>query len=218
MSTSEVGRPRRRRRAFVAGTVALLLGVSTAVGVGLSGITGGGTTGVGGSDVGGSGADGSGQAPGASPSPTGALAASTLVPVIPDPLTVDAVKAETTRVADLMVGFIDSGEGGIGNLLNDDAAEEIVPANGAAASVFGVLRTLTLDPSVDAAQQAESLRSALVAGGWIERKISNTQTGYVAVLSSSAEPSEAWFLQLGADLSVPGESVIALQLLSPNLP
>lgn len=213
MSTPDVGRPRRRRRAVVAGTVALLLGVSTAVGVGLGGITGGGTSG-----VGGPGGAGSGGAPAASPSPTGELAASTLVPVIPDPFTVEAVKAETTRVADLMVGFVDSGKGGVGNLLNDDAAEEVVPANGDAASVFGVLRTLTLDPSVDAAAQAESLRSALVVGGWIERNISDTEAGYVAVLSSSAEPSEAWFLQLGADLSVPGESVIALQLLSPNLP
>lgn len=198
------GRPRRRRRVVIAATVALLLGLSTAIGVGVSGITAPG--------------DSSAPAPAASPSPTGELAASTLVPVSPDPYTVEAVGAETTRVADLMVGFIDAGEGGLGNLLNDDAVAQVVPAGGGAASYYGVIRTLTLDPSVDATAQATSLQSALVAGGWILRDVSDAGSASVATLSSSAEPVESWFLQIGVDRSVPGESVISLQLASPDLP
>ncbi|MEY2850018.1 MAG: hypothetical protein RI885_2685 [Actinomycetota bacterium] len=187
----------------------LAVGLSTAIGVALSGITAPG-----------------GRAPGvsayasasASASPSGELAASTLVPVYPEPFTVEAVSAETIRVADLMVGFVDASEGGASTVLNDDVFEQVVPAEGEAASYFGVLHTLTLEPSIDSAAQAESLQSALEAGGWIVRTVSDTGAAYSAVLSSSPDPEKSWFLQIGADLSVPGQSVVALQLASPSLP
>ena len=159
-----------------------------------------------------------GPAPSESPAPSQGARDSPLLPVYPDPFTAETVAAESNRVGDLLVGFVDASESGAPNVVNDDAIAQVVPADESGGSYFGVLHTLTLDPSVDATTQVEALRSALVDGGWSEQEVTDTPAQYLLAFTSDPDTPRSWFLVVGADRSEPEQSVVSIQLASPDLP
>lgn len=144
-------------------------------------------------------------------------AASALLPVAPEPYTVEAVTAESARVGDLLAGFVDTGPSGESYVINDDEIAQVVEPVGGEALYYGVLHTLTLDPTVDAAAQVEALQTALTEGGWVEREVTDTEQQYLVVLTGGTDAKRSWFLVVGADLSTAGESVVSIQLASPDL-
>ncbi len=156
--------------------------------------------------------------PSASPAPSPGADESPLLPRNPESFSVETVTAEANRVGDLLVDFVDASESGVPNVVNDDAIAQVVPADDTGASYFGVLHTLTLDASVDATTQVESLRTALVDGGWTEQDVTDTPEQYLVALTSDSDASGAWFLVIGADRAEPGQSVVSIQLASPDLP
>ncbi|MFP7833837.1 hypothetical protein [Marisediminicola sp. LYQ134] len=139
---------------------------------------------------------------------------SPLLPVFPDggePWTIVAAQSETERVADRVAGLV-----AIAGLLNDDlVSQEVEAATGG--TYWGVIHTLTLQPTVDSAGQAGDVVSALEGEGWLVEDVSDTDESYLAALSSGEDADRAWFLVVGADFSVPGQSVVTVQLASPLL-
>ncbi len=62
------------------------------------------------------------------------------------------------------------------------------------------------------------MEKLLVAAGW-KLEDHTTATGkYLAAMSSSTNPAEAWFLLLGGDSTVTKSPVVTVQLASPNIP
>ena len=113
------------------------------------------------------------------------------------------------RVADRVAGLV-----AIAGLLNDDIVSQEVAATNWQ-TYWGVIHTLTLQPTVDSSGQAKEVVQTLDDAGWIVEEVSDTPESYLAALSSSDDPATAAFLIVGADFSVPGQSVVTVQLASP---
>ena len=150
--------------------------------------------------------------PSASASPSAAVDPA-LVPVYPSEWTVDTAGAETTRIGAAIVASIDPQI-----IVNDDVYALPVPATADAAASFGVLHTITLTPTTDAAEQVEFIVEKLTGSGWSGRDASETGGVTLVALVSGAEPARAWFALVGADASVPGQSVVTVRVASPDLP
>ena len=169
------------------------------------------------------GALGSVQTPAPAPSSTASptvpdvKAAEAFLPVYPEGFDEASAEAESTRVIDLMVRFVDAAAEGESNVASVDVAGQVVPATDAAPAYYGALRTLALRSGVDAAAQAESLRSALEAGGWTVRDSTAQGTRTLIALTSDPDPSRAWFLVIDADTPTNGPPIVGLKLGSPPL-
>jgi len=135
-----------------------------------------------------------------------------LHPVFPDQFTAASAESETVRVADAVEALLDPSD----IVHVDDHAQE-VPAQEDSAAYYGVIRTITLSPTVDPMAKAKAIEIALKADGWIERTVADEDGSYFAALASVALSAESWFILVGGDTSVAGQSVITLQLASPGL-
>lgn len=151
-------------------------------------------------------------APTSSPG-TDSLEPSPLLPVYPGEYTTPNVQAETERIALRITGLV-----AVAGLLGEDPYSLEVENAESEGSYWGVLNTITLEPDVDAELQAASVAADLADAGWLLNDRAQSPTDYAVALSSGEDPERAWFLVLGADLSVPGESVVTVRLSSPPLP
>jgi hypothetical protein len=144
--------------------------------------------------------------------PPSASVAGPLTPVVPQPLTEASVSAETSRLADAIQALVDPAF-----VVNVDDHSQIVDKTDGTGRYFGVIRTLTLQPKTDAGAAATTIVTALQAAGWSTRKMPEEGKASVAALTSGPDPAAAWFAIVGADASVAGESVLSIQLASPDI-
>jgi len=138
---------------------------------------------------------------------------SPLLPVYPDEYTTPNVQAETERIAVRITGLV-----AVAGLLGQDTYSQELENTESEGSYWGVLNTITLEPDVEAEIQAASVAADLADAGWLLVDRADSPSDYAVALTSSDDPERAWFLVLGADLSVPGESVVTVRLSSPPLP
>lgn len=154
------------------------------------------------------------SAPAPAPAPEAtAPAAIEVVPVLPGQLTLDAMTAESTRIADAIQALIDPVL-----ILNVDDHSELIEASTGDGRYFGIIRTITLDPSADAVATATGMVATMHSSGWLDAETMEQSGMYVSRAVSSSNPASAWFAVIGGDASVPGESAISLQLASPDIP
>jgi hypothetical protein len=126
-------------------------------------------------------------------------------------------EAAAKKTTDDLAKQIDSLVAGT-DIVYIDNHEKLIPATSSSAATYGVIRTINVSPSLDPLQQAEAMEKLLVAAGW-KLEDSTSATGkYLAAMSSSADPSEAWFLLLGGDSTVAKQPVVTVQLASPDIP
>lgn len=147
------------------------------------------------------------------PAPSAPVGVSDIVPVTPEQLTAETAAAEGTRVADAIQALIDPAL-----IVNVDAQSEVVTKSTGVGRYFATIRAITLDPSTDAIGAATDIVTILHASGWIDAETRDGTEMYVSRAVSSTDPATAWFLSIGGDASVPGESAISLQLASPDIP
>lgn len=118
---------------------------------------------------------------------------------------------EATRLADALQALIDSD-----TIINVDDKSQLAPAQDDLPAYYVAFRTYTLDPSIDPLVLAETLTGVLEQSGWIKEQ-STTEGGiYVAALSGGTEDSP-WFMLVGGDATVDGQSVVTIQLASPDI-
>lgn len=152
----------------------------------------------------------------ADPSPTGPPASVTptvLTPVMPDELTDASAQAETTRIADAIQALVDPAL-----IVNVDDNSQLRDKTESDGRYFGILRTITLDPTSDAVSIATAMVASLEPSGWITLEISNKGGIFINAMTSGTDEASAWFVVVGADASVPGEAVLSIQLASPDIP
>lgn len=136
-----------------------------------------------------------------------------LLPVYPAEYMTENIQVETERVAGRITGLV-----AVAGLLGDDTYSQEIENTESEGTYWGVLNTITLDPTVRAEEQAALVATQLADAGWLLVDRAQAPTDYAVALTSSEDPERAWFLVLGADLSVPGESVVTVRLSSPPLP
>ncbi|MGO4690541.1 hypothetical protein [Glaciibacter sp. 2TAF33] len=155
----------------------------------------------------------SAPAPTSTTAPTASVAPAAVTPVVPDPLTEESITNESTRLAEAIRALIDSAV-----IVNVDDHAQVVEKTASAGRYYGIIRTITLDPKTDAATVATEMVGKLMAAGWISRDSSSNGSTELSALASGEDPATSWFVIIGADASVPGESVLTIQLASPDLP
>jgi hypothetical protein len=155
-------------------------------------------------------------APSGSPSPSpssSSVADSPLRPVFPDPFDAASAGAESTRLADAIEATVPTA-----SIVYVDKHDKLVAATAKAPRYFGVLRAITLSPSLDPVATAGSIVTKLKAAGWMQLSSKNTGGVQLVTLSSGTLASESWFAVVSGDPSTPGQSVAVVQLASPDLP
>lgn len=141
-------------------------------------------------------------------------AASQLLPNISTPLIPAAVQTEAERLVAQLVSTIPGTQ--VRN--NDSHSQEVVKTIAPGGHYWGVISTLSLTSTTDAAATARALSKSLLAAGWIQRDSTDTAANFLSALASSGDPKTAWFVVVGADLSVVTQPVVTVQLASPDLP
>lgn len=131
----------------------------------------------------------------------------------PDPFSVAANQKETVRVAGAIQALIP-----LSNILYVDDHSQLVTASESTNQYYGVLRTVTLVATNDPIAQARLIVTQLQGAGWIERQTSDTDGNFFVALSSDEDSAKSWFVIVGGDTSVAKQSVVTLQVASPNLP
>lgn len=154
----------------------------------------------------------------ASPAPSGSGTSSApgdspLRAVFPEVWNVGTAAAESTRIGEAIVDIIDPAL-----IVNDDDIAQEVPASGQDGAYYGVVHTLTLDPAADAGALAASVVAELGVAGWTPRDASDQGGTALVALVSGDTPGTSWLAVVGADSSVAGQSVLSIQLASPDLP
>ena len=129
-----------------------------------------------------------------------------VVPVVPDTLDATTAQTETVRLADAIQTLVT-------DIVYVDDHSQLNKATDATAAYYGVIRTITIDAATDPVVLAQSIAAVLKASSWTEDE-TTTEPG----LSLDALHSSGWFLLLSGDSTVPGQSVVTLQLASPDLP
>ena len=132
---------------------------------------------------------------------------------MPDELTEATLSAETTRIAAAVQGLIDPAI-----IVNVDDHSQLVDKTESAGRYYGILRPITLDPSVDAVRAAKEIVSILESSGWINRDVATEADPFLSGLVSSKDDATSWFLAIVGDTSISGQSVISIQLASPDIP
>ncbi|CAN5270696.1 hypothetical protein BH09ACT2_BH09ACT2_21530 [soil metagenome] len=153
--------------------------------------------------------------PAPTPSPTESVPADpALTSVFPADFTGATAQAETVRLADAIVALLPASI-----VVHVDNTDQLVPATASSRSYYGVLRIISLDASNDPVAISKAMVQKIEASGWTERQSSDDATGvHLVTLSSNRKPNISWLLQLSGDPRVSGQSVIQLQLASPDLP
>ncbi|HEX4057869.1 MAG TPA: hypothetical protein VHX87_06085 [Galbitalea sp.] len=156
-----------------------------------------------------------GATPPSTPKPTSSIAGAldSLLPVVPKKLTAASAKKATDNLAKSIDALVAGSD-----IVYIDNHEKLIPATTSAAATYAVIRTINVSPSLDPLQQAEAMEKLLVAAGWKLEDHSSAKGKYLAAMSSSVDPSQAWFLLLGGDSTVPKQPVVTVQLASPDLP
>lgn len=153
-------------------------------------------------------------APSRSPSPSSSsVASSPLRPVFPDPFDATSAGTESTRLGDAIEAAVPTA-----SVVYVDKHDQLVAATAKAPSYFGVLRAITLSPSIDPVATAGSIVTKLKAAGWMQLSSKDTGGVHLVTLSSGSLASESWFAVVSGDPSTPGQSVVVVQLASPDLP
>ncbi|MBG6107079.1 hypothetical protein IWX88_000697 [Frigoribacterium sp. CG_9.8] len=149
------------------------------------------------------------------PTPTQSVPADpALTSVFPDDFTGAVAKTETVRLADAIVSLLPASI-----VVNVANTEQLVPATASSRSYYGVLRIISLDPTNDPVAISKAMVQKIEASGWTQRESSDDATGvHLVTLLSNSKPNISWLLQLSGDPRVAGQSVIQLQLVSPDLP
>jgi ABC-type dipeptide/oligopeptide/nickel transport system permease subunit len=135
-----------------------------------------------------------------------------LIAVMPSPLDADTAATETVRLADAMQAILPKDV----VLGTDNHAQLVAKATGVG-HYYAVLRAITLTATSDPIGYAKGLVAALEASGWVERTTSDTTANYLTALQSDRSDLP-WIVLVGGDASVSGQSVVSLQLASPDLP
>ena len=134
--------------------------------------------------------------------------------VFPNDFTGGTAGAETVRIADAIVALLPATI-----VVHVDNTDKLVAATSSSGSYYGVLRIISLDPNNDPVAISKTMVQKLEASGWTMRQSSDDVTGvHLVTLSSNRKPNISWLLQLSGDPRVSGQSVIQLQLVSPDLP
>lgn len=136
-----------------------------------------------------------------------------LTTVYPHDFTAATAQAETVRVADAIIALLPASI-----VVNVDSVSKLTPATTDAAATYGVLRLISLDPTVDPVAIAKTMVQKIEASGWSERQSSDASGVHLVTLTSNPKPNISWLLQLSGDPRIQGQSVIQLQLISPDLP
>ncbi len=149
------------------------------------------------------------------PGPTQSVPADpALTSVFPDDFTAAVAKTETVRLADAIVALLPASI-----VVHVDSTDQLVPATASSRSYYGVLRIISLVPANDPVAISKTMVQKIEASGWTQRESSDDPTGvHLVTLSSNRKPNISWLLQLSGDPRVSGQSVIQLQLVSPDLP
>jgi hypothetical protein len=151
--------------------------------------------------------------PTSTPGPTASVTPSDVTPAVPGTLNEESITNETTRLAEAMRALIDSAA-----IVNVDDHAQVVEKTASAGRYYGIIRTVTLDPKTDPAAVASDMVAKLTASGWLSRNSTKGNGVVLTALASGTDPGTAWFVIIGADTSVPGESVLTIQLASPDIP
>ena len=137
-----------------------------------------------------------------------------LTTVFPENFTGETAKTETVRIADAIVALLPATI-----VVHVDNTDKLVAATTSSGSYYGVLRIISLDPNNDPVAISKTMVQKIEASGWTVRQSSDDVTGvHLVTLSSNRKPNISWLLQLSGDPRVSGQSVIQLQLVSPDLP
>jgi len=152
-------------------------------------------------------------APTVAPTTSAAPTDPDLVPVVPVDLDTDSAETETTRIADAIQGLIDPSD-----IVNVDDHSQVVDKTTDVAGYYGVIRTITLESSADPVLLAQTIVGVMESSTWLERESTNDAGLYLTALASSTDAASSWFLLVGGDSTVEGQSVLTLQLASPDLP
>ena len=165
--------------------------------------------------LGGCGLVGSGVHSGSTPthSASASNGLNSLQPLVPVTLTAASAQKATVNLAKQLESLVASTD-----IVHVDDHAQLVPATTSAASYYGDLRTITVSSKLDPNEQATAMEKLLVAAGWTLNDTTSATGRYLAALSSSVEPTRAWFLLLGGDSTVATSPVVTLQLASPDLP
>lgn len=131
----------------------------------------------------------------------------------PTDFTAETAGTETVRVADAIVALIPAD-----TVVHVDNTAKAVAATATAKAYYGVLRNITIDPGVNPIVVAKAIATKLVASGWSELHSSTISGVQVIDLASGSKAASSWFLELSGDPRVIGQSVVQLQLASPDLP
>jgi hypothetical protein len=149
-----------------------------------------------------------------SPTPTASVPADpALKSRFPSSFTAGTAQAESLRLADAIGALLPTNI--VVHVANTD---QLVPATTGAGSYYGVLRHITIDPTVDPVLVAKSIAQRLVASGWSQLQAQDQSSVHIVTLSSGSDAKTSWFLVLSGDPRVPNQSVVSLQLASPDLP
>jgi hypothetical protein len=149
----------------------------------------------------------------ATPTPTPTIADTALRPVYTPPLTQATAKTETERLADAIDDLILPT-----SLVYVDDHSLLIAASGKTPAAWGVLRTITLTPSTDPSQVAESLVAVLEQSGWVLLHNTTDSGTEVIALASGTKTKTSWYVLVSGDASTAGQSVVTVQLESPGLP
>jgi hypothetical protein len=152
-------------------------------------------------------------APKPTPTPSATIADLAVRPLYPSSMTAVTAQKETERLADAIDDIIEPT-----SVQYIDRHSVMVPATGTTKRAWGVLRTLTLTPTLDPAQVASSVVAVLQHSGWVLLH-NTTDTGTTVIaLASGTRTSTAWYLLVSGDASKVGQSVVTVQLESPAIP
>jgi len=149
---------------------------------------------------------------GPSPTPSATIADPALRPTISPPLTAASAQKETERLADAIDDLIIPS-----SIVYVDNHSVLVTNTGKSGDAWGVLRTITLTPTTDPSQVAQSLVAVMEHSGWVLLH-NTTDTGTTVIaLASGTETKASWYALVSGDASKVGQSVVTVQLESPAL-
>lgn len=122
-------------------------------------------------------------------------------------------EAETKRIADEIVSLLPAS-----SVVHVDTKSQVTAATAESASYYGLLRIISLNPAIDPVKITKTLVQKIAASGWVIQGSKDDVSGlHLVDLTSNAKPNISWFLELSGDPRVEGQSVIQLQLASPDL-
>jgi hypothetical protein len=151
--------------------------------------------------------------PAANPSPTvTAKLDKQLIAVMPSTFDATTAQTETVRLANAIQALIPT------DLVQHvDDTSQLVARTSTTGHYYAVLRAISLPTATDPIAYAKALVAALIRAGWVERTVSDGTTNYLTALQSDRSNSP-WIVLVGGDSSVTNQSVVSLQLASPDLP